>query len=82
MKPENLKRAQEVVGLLEELKSRVKFLEDEDTEVRLSMWHSKFGSCAVGSKYLSTGTQAALKAMSIIDVKKNIKDLETELEGL
>ena len=82
MKAENLKRAQEIVGYIEDLKARLRFLESEHTEIRIGMYHGKFGSQVVESKYLSVGTQAAAKAMALVDVKIAIKALEEELENL
>ena len=82
MKEENLKRAKDVVNLLETRRRQLEYLDDSYTMMELNLYRDGKGSVNVGHAIIQKETQNIIKIIVGSEVRKQIKDLENELRGL
>ena len=80
MKEGNLKKALEIVSALESRRKQLEYLQDSRSVVSVSLHVDYKGSA--GLNKIAEHSAMAIKAILIVDIKKSIFDLESELAGL
>ena len=80
MKEENLRKAQEIVSALESRRKQLEYLQDSRSVVSVSLYVDHKGGAGVNK--VTEHSTMAIKAILIVDIKKSISDLESELACL